>query len=130
MTNELELKAELVRNGISQKEMAGKLGIDVATLYRKFKGDSDFSRSELQIIRSILGLSDKRFVDIFFTSLLALMQVNGQKGVQKEANKKAPPSGAKIIKHPEGNCSIVHSSRHPLYTFARRKSQNQNRRGL
>lgn len=68
MTNELELKAELVRNGISQKEMAGKLGIDVATLYRKFKGDSDFSRSELQIIRSILGLSDKRFVDIFFTS--------------------------------------------------------------
>lgn len=66
MINELELKAELVRKGISQKDLAVKLGIDVATLYRKMKGKSDFSRSELQIIRSILRLSDVQFEQIFF----------------------------------------------------------------
>lgn len=76
MTNERELKAECVRNGLSQKDLAAQLGIDTVTLYRKFKGESDFSRSELQIIRSILGLSDERFIEIFFTNELAEMQAN------------------------------------------------------
>ncbi|MBO6245929.1 MAG: helix-turn-helix transcriptional regulator [Anaerovibrio sp.] len=67
MINEMELKAECVRKGISQKELASKLGIDAVTLYRRFKGESDFSRSELQMIRSILGLTDERFIEIFFT---------------------------------------------------------------
>lgn len=66
MTNEMELKAECVRKGLSQKELAAKLGIDTATLYRRFKGESDFTRSELQIIRGVLNLSDERFIEIFF----------------------------------------------------------------
>lgn len=68
MTNEMELKAECVRKGISQKELAAKLGIDTVTLYRRFKGESDFSRTELQLIRTILGLTDERFIEIFFTA--------------------------------------------------------------
>ena len=66
MTNELELKAECVKKGMTLAELANKIGVDASTLYRKFKGGSEFSRNEMQIIRSVLELSDERFLEIFF----------------------------------------------------------------
>lgn len=67
MTNELELKAECVRKQISLSELAAKIGVDYSTLYRKLKGESEFSRNELQIIRSVLYLTNERFIEIFFS---------------------------------------------------------------
>lgn len=73
-TNIPELKAECVRRGITLEELASKIGINNATLYRKMSGKSEFSRNELQIIRDTLYLNDKQFLHIFFESKLAKMQ--------------------------------------------------------
>ena len=66
MANALELRAECVRKNVTLANLATKIGVNEATLHRKIKGDSDFSRNELQIIRSVLGLNNKKFLDIFF----------------------------------------------------------------
>lgn len=66
LANALELRAECVRKNVTLANLATKIGVNEATLHRKIKGDSDFSRNELQIIRSVLGLNNKKFLDIFF----------------------------------------------------------------
>ena len=66
LANVLELRVECVRKNVTLANLATKIGVNEATLHRKIKGDSDFSRNELQIIRSVLGLNNKKFLDIFF----------------------------------------------------------------
>lgn len=66
MANGTELKAECVRKGISMEGLADRIGINPATLYRKTNGKGEFSAPELQAIRKILGLSDEKFMFIFF----------------------------------------------------------------
>lgn len=73
-TNIPELKAECVRRGVTLEELASRIGINNATLYRKMTGKSEFSRNELQAIRDILYLNDEQFLHIFFENKLAKMQ--------------------------------------------------------
>lgn len=73
-TNIPELKAECVRRGVTLEELASRIGISNATLYRKMTGKSEFSRNELQAIRDVLYLNDEQFLHIFFESKLAKMQ--------------------------------------------------------
>lgn len=56
-------------------EIAWKMGINAATLYRKKTGISDFTRSEIQRIGEILSLSRDDVVAIFFADSLAETQV-------------------------------------------------------
>ena len=58
-------------------EIAWKMGINAATLYRKKTGISDFTRSEIQRIGEILSLSREDVVAIFFADGLAETQVAG-----------------------------------------------------
>lgn len=58
-------------------EIAWKMGINAATLYRKKTGISDFTRSEIQRIGEILSLSREDVVAIFFADSLAETQVAG-----------------------------------------------------
>lgn len=58
-------------------ELAWKLGINAATLYRKKTGISDFTRSEIQRISEILSLSRDEVVAVFFAEELAETQVAG-----------------------------------------------------
>ena len=62
----IELKVECVRKNITLEKLASQIGIDNSTLYRKIKGQSDFSRNELQMIREILSLDNDKFLSIFF----------------------------------------------------------------
>ena len=73
-TNIPELKAECMRNGITLNELASRIGVSNATLYRKMTGKSEFSRNELQAIRDTLYLDDRKFLHIFFYFLLSKTQ--------------------------------------------------------
>lgn len=65
-TNIPELKAECARHGVTLEELASRIGVNNATLYRKMTGKSEFYRNELQVIRDVLCLNDDKFLLIFF----------------------------------------------------------------
>lgn len=62
-------KSAVVMSGKSMEGIANELGINVVTLYRKINRDGDFSRAEIQILKSILPCENP--YDIFFTDKLA-----------------------------------------------------------
>ena len=67
--DEKRFKAALALAGVSQKELAQALGIDVSTLYRKIKAEGDFSRAEINTIINFLHIENPK--DIFFATELA-----------------------------------------------------------
>lgn len=60
------LKAKMVEKTINAETLADKLGINIATFYRKMNGESEFDRSELQLIKSILAINEQEMDAIFF----------------------------------------------------------------
>ena len=66
MTNSLELKAAIVRNGYTQEEIAEMLGITVATLNYKINNKSEFKGSEIKKLAETLSLSREQTDNIFF----------------------------------------------------------------
>lgn len=68
MFDKRKFRAKIVENGMTLAELAKKLEMNPATLYRKMSGDSDFSRNEIQIIAKVLMLSKDDVLAIFFCS--------------------------------------------------------------
>ena len=66
MYNERKFREKLVGAGLTVDKLAGKIGINQATLYRKIKGTSEFTRIEMQIIQNVLHLSREDLHTIFF----------------------------------------------------------------
>jgi DNA-binding XRE family transcriptional regulator len=66
--NKRELDAALARKGMTQEMLASKLGIALVTLNRKINGYRDFKRSEINLIRLVLELTDEETMNIFFNS--------------------------------------------------------------
>lgn len=60
------LLAKMTEKGISKNDLASAIGVDGATLYRKLNGDSDFKRTEIEIIRNRLALTINEAEAIFF----------------------------------------------------------------
>lgn len=56
------------RKQLTLSDVANQLGINDATLYRKMKGESDFSRSEIQMLKSILGMTTEESISVFFAN--------------------------------------------------------------
>lgn len=50
----------------TKASVAAHLGIDVATLYRKSNGASDFTRDEIQKLKEFLNLTDSEAMQVFF----------------------------------------------------------------
>lgn len=65
-----KFKIRLIEMKLTNEEVAQKMGINSATLYRKIKGNSDFTRQEIQALRKILLLNSETADGIFFTSKL------------------------------------------------------------
>ena len=63
MLDKNALKAEIVRNGLTQKQVAEKLGISEKTFISRMKRGA-FGTDEAEILISVLGLKDP--VSIFF----------------------------------------------------------------
>lgn len=60
------LNEKIQQSGLSGIELATILKIDEATLYRKKNGTSDFYRREIQVIKSVLNLTNEEVDKIFF----------------------------------------------------------------
>lgn len=74
MFNERRLRERLFREGYTKEKLAGVLGINQATLYRKINGKSEFTRIEMQLVQNALHLSCEELCSIFFADELAKTQ--------------------------------------------------------
>ena len=70
--NPLELKAARIRRGISQKALAKTLNCTDANYCMKENGTRRFFVNEANNIATILKLSDKEIIDIFFANNINL----------------------------------------------------------
>ena len=61
----LRLKYEIKRNGYSINDFCRELNMDRSTFYRKIKGTSEFTQSEIQKAIELLNLDSP--MSIFFT---------------------------------------------------------------
>ena len=72
MTNTNKLRGKIVENGLTVPELAEKIGMDRATLYRKLSnGAETMLIKEANAIISTLGLTPDEAVAIFFSRLVA-----------------------------------------------------------
>lgn len=74
--NPTEFKVAQIRAGVTKEEIAVALGINIATLYRKINGESDFSLSELKALKKLFNLSKDDVDCIFFGDILTETQAN------------------------------------------------------
>ncbi len=66
-----ELLAELARNSLTIPKAADAIGISKNAFYAKIRGHSEFKQVEIQKIRNLLSLSNKRMIEIFFAKLVS-----------------------------------------------------------
>ena len=66
-----ELKAEIVRNGMTIEEFADKAGIKRTTLLRRFNNSGNFTLTEITKIADVLNLTKQRIIEIFFSEEVA-----------------------------------------------------------
>lgn len=72
MINSMELKAEIKRSGLTQDQLANKIGIDPSTLNRKINNKNSTLRvDEAQKIVAVLNIPEEKLAVIFFNSKLA-----------------------------------------------------------
>lgn len=78
----IEFKIAQIRAGVSKEDIAKYLGVNPATIYRKFNGESDFTLSELRKLKKMLNLINEDVDRIFLTDLLRKRkkQLNHKKG--------------------------------------------------
>lgn len=66
MLNKDALVEKIKENDMTFESFATELGINYSTLYRKLNGESDFTRSEIQISKNVLKLDVNTADSIFF----------------------------------------------------------------
>ena len=72
MTNVNKLKGKIVENGLTVTDLAEKIGVDRATLYRKLNNNAEtLLIKEANAIVTALGLTADEALAIFFTQVVA-----------------------------------------------------------
>lgn len=76
------LKSYIVRYDGTQEKLAEAMGISLSRLNAKINGTSgaDFSQSEIAFIRMRYKLSNREVCDIFFASIVSLLDTQTAKG--------------------------------------------------
>lgn len=87
MVDTNKLKGKIVERGMTQAEVAEKIGISKATYYRKMKEGGNFSIEEVNKMTKIIPLSDSEAINIFFGNDVAIMRQNGIVGINESINK-------------------------------------------
>lgn len=64
--NVQKLKGKIVEKGLNVEQLAGQIGVDRSTLYRKLEAAEKFTVGEVHKIKDILILSKEEASDIFF----------------------------------------------------------------
>ena len=62
------LKGVMAENEMSQAVIADKLGISEASISRKIKGETEFNRNEIKMIKVLFNLSADEVDSIFFAA--------------------------------------------------------------
>lgn len=78
--NPTEFKIAQIIAGVSKEDMASALGVNIATVYRKINGESDFTLSELKKLKKILKLSSEDVDSIFLQTNLHKRKNKQRKG--------------------------------------------------
>lgn len=71
MFDAFKFKAKVVENRKTLESVAREMGVNYSTLYKKMYGISDFTREEIQKLKSILNMSADDVTSIFFCDELA-----------------------------------------------------------
>ena len=66
MFDRKKFHGRVIAEGYTLVTVSEKLGISPVTMTRKMSRNGDFTRSELQQLRSVLNLSDEDMNEIFF----------------------------------------------------------------
>lgn len=66
MTDFSELNRVINESGYKRRFIAQKLGFSYQTFLNKMNGLSDFTAEEMNAIKDMFKLSDRRVIDIFF----------------------------------------------------------------
>lgn len=61
-----ELKVQMIRKDKSVDQLCAAMKISRTSWFRKVSGDSEFTQSEIRILRSELDLDDQQTTMIFF----------------------------------------------------------------
>lgn len=61
-----KLKIKMLEKNIIDKQLITALGINESTFYKKVNGITEFKRSELIIIKLVLGLTSEEMDAVFF----------------------------------------------------------------
>lgn len=61
-----DLKAKVLKQGLSVTDLAERIGIHGSSLYKKLRGEVDFQLWELKKIYKVLNLSKDQMWEIFF----------------------------------------------------------------
>lgn len=69
--NEMELRAELARQGYTIPSFSQAIGISKKAGYEKVKGITNFTQPELAKAKQVLSLTDQRFLSIFFDDIVS-----------------------------------------------------------
>lgn len=59
------LKYHIAKNGDTVEALAAFLGLHITTLYKKIRGETDFSRKQVARIAERYNLSDALVIEIF-----------------------------------------------------------------
>ena len=60
------LKAEMVKNGVSGKQLSSTIGISESAFYRKLAGESEFTQGEIAAIANALRMTWDTVYSVFF----------------------------------------------------------------
>jgi len=71
MVNINKLKGKIVEKGLNVERVAQDMGVNTATLYRRFQAGEQFTIGEAQAICGILNLTTQEATDIFFNGGVA-----------------------------------------------------------
>jgi len=72
MVNVNKLKGKIVENGMSVEKLAGTIGVDKATIYRKLNANGEnFSIGEADKIVKVLSLNAAEAQAIFFSQFVS-----------------------------------------------------------
>lgn len=72
MVNVNKLRGKIVENGMSIESFASHIGVDKATVYRKFNGNgASFSIKEADNIIEVLSLNSAEAQAIFFSQFVS-----------------------------------------------------------
>ncbi len=91
--NPTEFKIAQIRAGVSKEDLAKELCINPTTVYRIFNGESDFTLSELKVLKKVLKLSNEDVDRIFLAMRLRKRKTRPTpQGMRKEGEYKWNPS--------------------------------------